>query len=55
MDDETQRVQDDGEVGSEGEGSADRLPFLPDSDDETPVGDTDQHSQAPSPPAQTDA
>lgn len=33
--------------GAEGEASADTpLPFIPRKDDQTPVGDTDQHSKA---------
>jgi hypothetical protein len=36
-----------GEPGAEGESSAaERLPGAPAPDDETPVGDTDQHSDA---------
>jgi hypothetical protein len=31
----------------------DKLPALPAEDDDTPLGDTDQHSDADSPPAQT--
>ena len=53
MTDETERVEDEGGLGAEGEGSEDRLPFLPSGDDDTPLGDTDQHSEVPSPPAQT--
>jgi hypothetical protein len=32
--------------------SKDKLPFLPSGDDDTPLGDTDQHSDAPPEPAQ---
>jgi hypothetical protein len=48
------RVKDSGGTGAENQegGSKDKLPFLPSSDDDTPLGDTDQHSEAPSPPAQ---
>lgn len=40
--------EDDGGVGAEGGGgeSAEKLPPLPASDDDSPLGDTDQHSQA---------
>lgn len=42
----TGRVQDDGGIGAEGATDADRLPGEPSGgDDETPLGDTDQHSQ----------
>jgi hypothetical protein len=49
------RVQDTGGTGAEGGdgGAKDKLPFLPSEDDDTPLGDTDQHSEAPSPPAQS--
>jgi hypothetical protein len=54
MDEENDRVKDTGGVGAEGEGSEGlKLPFLPSKDDETSLGDTDQHSEVPSPPAQT--
>jgi hypothetical protein len=45
----------DGEkdTGSEGEQDKDTLPAAPSESDDTPLGDTDQHSKAPSPPAQT--
>ena len=43
----------DTDAGSEGEKDKDTLPAAPSKDDDTPVGDTDQHSNAPSPPAQT--
>ena len=32
------------DTGAEGEGSADDLPPEPSEDDDTPLGDTDQHS-----------
>jgi hypothetical protein len=35
-----------GRPGAEGEGSKDTPPPLPDSDDDSPLGDTDQHSDA---------
>ncbi|MBA3327287.1 MAG: hypothetical protein H0T43_03185 [Solirubrobacterales bacterium] len=53
FDDETEEVRDEGGTGSEGQGSKDDLPAAPSEDDDTPLGDTDQHSEAPSPPAQT--
>ena len=43
----------DTDTGSEGEKDKDTLPAAPSKDDDTPLGDTDQHSTAPSPPAQT--
>jgi hypothetical protein len=62
MDDREQdREQQDHAEHESGEGgarggsdspSADRLPAAP-SDDDTPLGDTDQHSEVPSPPAQS--
>jgi hypothetical protein len=42
------------DIGSEGEKDKDTLPAAPSKSDDTPLGDTDQHSKAPSPPAQTD-
>ena len=51
QDDEPRRKPEDepGEAGAEGGsgGSADTPPPLPDSDDDTPLGDTDQHSSNP--------
>ena len=38
------RPQDD--VGAEGAGSEDTAPAAPSSDDDSPLGDTDQHSSA---------
>lgn len=35
----------------EGSSAKDKLPFLPSSDDDTALGDTDQHSDAPPEPA----
>jgi hypothetical protein len=42
------------DVGAEGGASEskDKLPFLPSDDDDTPLGDTDQHSDAPPEPSQ---
>jgi hypothetical protein len=48
--DATERPEDrPGEPGAEGgtEGSADTPPPLPSEDDDTPLGDTDQHSSDP--------
>jgi hypothetical protein len=42
------------QVGSEGEEDRDTLPAAPSESDDTPLGDTDQHSKVPSPPAQRD-
>jgi len=51
QDDEPRRKPEDepGEPGAEGGsgGSADTPPPLPDEDDDTPLGDTDQHSSNP--------
>ena len=33
--------------------TASNLPGAPSEDDDTPLGDTDQHSEVPSPPAQS--
>lgn len=36
------------DTGAEGEASSDtELPFVPRKDDQSPVGDTDQHSKVP--------
>ena len=48
MSEQDERGQDDEQEG----GSADTLPFLPSEDDDTALGDTDQHSDAPPEPAQ---
>jgi hypothetical protein len=40
-------------IGAEGEEDKDTLPAAPSKSDDTPLGDTDQHSEVPSPPAQT--
>jgi hypothetical protein len=49
---DTEAVEDRGGIGAEGgEGeSADTLPAAPAEDDDTPLGDTDQHSEVPPPP-----
>lgn len=49
-DDENDRPSDEG-IGAEGGESKEKLPPVPDKDDDTPLGDTDQHSKVPSPPA----
>jgi hypothetical protein len=51
-DEKTEEVKDTGGVGAEGgEGeNADTLPAAPSEDDDTPLGDTDQHSEVPPPP-----
>ena len=51
-DEKTERIEDGGGVGAEGgEGeSADKAPAAPSKDDDTPLGDTDQHSEVPPPP-----
>ena len=48
MSGETEEVEDRGGIGAEGgdNENADTLPPLPSKDDKTPLGDTDQHSQA---------
>ena len=52
-DEKTEEVEDTGGVGAEGEDeNASKLPSAPAKDDDTPLGDTDQHSEVPSPPAQ---
>ena len=57
MDEErTEHVEDEGGIGAEGGDSEtkDRLPGAPSGEgDDTPLGDTDQHSEVPSPPAQS--
>jgi hypothetical protein len=48
----TEEVRDTGAIGAEGGDSskdADALPGAP-TDDDTPLGDTDQHSEVPPPP-----
>jgi hypothetical protein len=54
-DEKTEEVEDKGGIGAEGgdNENAESLPPLPSKDDDTPLGDTDQHSQVPSPPAQS--
>jgi len=51
-DDGTKKVKDPGGTGAEGGDSdnADTLPAAPSSGDDSPLGDTDQHSQVPTPP-----
>lgn len=45
-DDDTAEVTDAGGTGAEGSTDADKLPAEPSGgDDDTPLGDTDQHSQ----------
>jgi hypothetical protein len=53
-DDTTEEIHDEGGIGAEGgdDEAASNLPGSPSKDDDTPLGDTDQHSQVPSPPAQ---
>ena len=43
----------DDDIGAEGGDDKDTLPAAPSKSDDTPLGDTDQHSKVPSPPAQT--
>jgi hypothetical protein len=54
-DEKTEEVEDEGGIGAEGgdNENAESLPPLPSKDDDTPLGDTDQHSEVPSPPAQS--
>jgi hypothetical protein len=50
--DTTEEVEDQGGIGAEGgdeSENADALPGAP-AEDDTPLGDTDQHSQVPTPP-----
>jgi hypothetical protein len=48
MSDDTEEVEDRGGTGAEGgdDPNADTPPAVPGEDDDTPLGDTDQHSQA---------
>jgi hypothetical protein len=50
--DEAEEVKDTGGIGAEGgdDENADSLPPAPSKDDDTPLGDTDQHSEVPPPP-----
>lgn len=50
MSDDTEEVRDQGDTGAEGgdDDNADSAPFLPGGGDDTPLGDTDQHSEATS-------
>ena len=52
---ETEEVKDTGGIGAEGgdDENAGNLPPAPSEEDDTPLGDTDQHSEVPSPPAQS--
>jgi hypothetical protein len=49
---DTGEVQDTGGIGAEGgdNENADTPPAAPSGDDDTPLGDTDQHSEVPPPP-----
>lgn len=49
MSDQDDRTEREG--GDETSESKDKLPFLPSGDDDTALGDTDQHSDAPPEPA----
>jgi hypothetical protein len=51
-DEKTEDVDDSGGVGAEGgeDETTDRPPAAPAKDDDTPLGDTDQHSEVPTPP-----
>lgn len=40
------RPEEPGAEGGSKSSAADKLPALPDSDDDSPLGDTDQHSKA---------
>jgi hypothetical protein len=53
-DEKTEEVRDTGGIGAEGgdDENASSPPPAPSKDDDTPLGDTDQHSEVPSPPAQ---
>ena len=44
-DDDTAETEDRGGIGAEGEANRDTLPAMPNGDDDSPLGDTDQHSQ----------
>jgi hypothetical protein len=49
----TEEVRDTGAIGAEGgdhSKDADALPGAPTKGDDTPLGDTDQHSEVPPPP-----
>ena len=50
MSGDTEEVEDKGGVGAEGgeDENAETLPFAPGEGDDSPLGDTDQHSQASS-------
>ena len=51
-DEETSTVKDHGGIGAEGgdDENTETLPGAPGEGDDTPLGDTDQHSQVPPPP-----
>ena len=51
-DEKTEEVEDTGGIGAEGGDSenVDKPPAAPSKDDDTPLGDTDQHSEVPTPP-----
>ncbi len=44
--DEDPREPDQDDAGAQGQGSQDTPPAAPSSDDDSPLGDTDQHSSA---------
>ena len=46
MTDTEQDKRDEQDLGAEGEGSRDVAPAAPSSDDDSALGDTDQHSSA---------
>ena len=46
MTDDERDKRDEQELGAEGEGSEDVLPAAPSEDDDSALGDTDQHSSA---------
>ena len=50
MSGDTEEVEDHGGIGAEGgdDENAETLPFAPGEGDDSPLGDTDQHSQASS-------
>jgi len=50
MSGDTEEVEDEGGIGAEGgdDENAETLPFLPGKGDDSPLGDTDQHSEATS-------
>lgn len=50
MSGDTEEVEDEGGIGAEGgdDENAETLPFAPGKGDDSPLGDTDQHSEATS-------